>query len=370
MIGVARGVIAEPQLVNNALYGRESESRTCIAANHCSPYNPGHGCALNPTVAKEERWGVRQNAKAPRSMRVVVVGGGPSGMEAARVAAMRGHTVTLIERRARLGGALALVARMPGREHMHRAGDWWAHQLDRLGVEVRTATDADAETILALAPDAVMVATGALYAREGMSGFSAQPIPGWDQPFVLTPDEVLSGARTASGQLLIIDEEGRNAGVGTAEFLAAHGCRVTIVSSYDSAAPHMGTARHYIGLRLREAGVLLSLGTRVLAIGDCEVKLELLATGEQRTVPVDGVIMSTMRRQVDGLIDMLTGKVAYIYQIGDALAPRSLIEATYEGHKFARLLGEDVMPKTVIDELFRIAPGFRPAETLTAIDAA
>lgn len=366
VIGVARGVIAEPQLVNNALYGRESESRHCVSANWCSPYTPGHGCALNPTVAKEERWGVRQNGKAPRSMRVVVIGGGPAGMESARVAAMRGHTVTLLESKPHLGGAVVQVAQMPGREHYAKAGGWWANQLDKLGVEVRTGVNADVAGVLALQPDVVMVATGSLYARDGASGFSTLTIPGWDQPFVLTPDEVLSGEKEANGQVLIIDEEGRNAGPGTAEFLAAKGCKVTLVSSYGSTAPHMGPTTHYVLPRLRKAGVVMNPGTRAVEIGDHQVTLESLATGERRVVPVDTVIMSTMRRQVDSLADALRGKVPYVYLVGDALAPRSLMEATYEGHKFARLIGEADMPETVIDELFKIAPGFRAAATLTA----
>lgn len=101
--------------------GREQQSRTCIAANHSISGVDGFGCAINPATANEERWGPTKLVPAPRQMRVVVVGGAPTGLEAARVAALRGHDVTLLERRAAIGGALDLWARLPGRAHLATA---------------------------------------------------------------------------------------------------------------------------------------------------------------------------------------------------------------------------------------------------------
>jgi 2,4-dienoyl-CoA reductase-like NADH-dependent reductase (Old Yellow Enzyme family)/thioredoxin reductase len=361
MVGVARGLIAEPELVNNALFGREHQSRKCIAANHCSPYNPGHGCALNPTVAKEERWGRRRNERAPRTMRVVVVGGGPAGLEAARVAAMRGHRVTLLERENELGGATVLLSRMPGREHIVNSREWWQRQLEEFGAEVRTGCDAGPDEILGYKPEAVIIATGSRYARDGASGFSPRAIPGSEHDFVLTPEDVLSGAAKPSGNIVVVDEEGRQAGPGVAEFLARAGAKVTLITSYPTVGPHLQAHAHYVIPRLRAAGVELSPATAAVEIGERQIRLSNLNSGAEWVRPVDAVVVATMRLPVDGLVPALKGRVDHVYQVGDALAPRSLMEATYEGHRFARLIGEDKMPVSVIEELFRPARGFRPA---------
>lgn len=364
MVGIARGMIAEPELVNNALHGHEDRSRKCIAANHCSPYNPGHGCALNPATAKEERWGVRRNRPAPQSMRVIVVGGGPCGLEAARVAAMRGHQVTLLERADMLGGSTLLLSRMPGREHIAGACDWWRRQLDRLGVDVRTRSEATAEMIAGMKPDVLLVATGSRYVRDGASGFSPIPIPGWDRPFVYSPEDVLTGAADGLARILILDEEGRQAGPGVAEYLTAKGARVTIVTSYASPGPHLQSQIHYVLPRLRDAGVELMTGTTISRIEERRVVLSNPDIGIETAVEVDAVVMATMRRQEDHLVNEIGDLAPYLYLVGDALSPRSLMEATYEGHKFARLIGEPDMPRSTIEALFRPARGFRAAATI------
>lgn len=367
MIGIGRGLMAEPELVSNALKGRESESRACIAANHCHSFIPGHSCALNPTLSREREWGVRHNKdRAPREMRVVVVGAGPTGMEAARTAAMRGHRVTLLERNAEIGGALNLMARLPAHEHMAEPALWWKRQLDHHGVDLRLGVEASADDVLALQPDAVILATGASFARQGTSGFNLRPIPGWDQPdFVLIPEEILDGTVKPTGRILVIDEEARHAGSGIAEYLRRAGAQVSIVTTYATVGQHLGGLQRYALPRLREAGVEMITGTRVVAIGDRQATLLNLATGVEQTQDVDFIVVTTMRSQRDALAAGLEGRVDYLYLVGDALAPRSLAEATFEGHKFARLLGEDDMPESVIDELLRPARGFHPADSVS-----
>jgi NADPH-dependent 2,4-dienoyl-CoA reductase/sulfur reductase-like enzyme len=302
-------------------------------------------------------------------MRVVVVGGGPAGLEAGRVAAMRGHAVTLLEREAELGGATVLFSRVPGRGHIVNSREWWRRQLERLGAEIRTGCDAATHDILGLHPEVVIVATGARFARDGASGFSPRPIPGSARDFVLTPEDVLGGGARPSGNVVVIDEEGRQAGVGVAEFLAATGASVSLVTSYPTPGAHLQSHAHYVMPRLREAGVRSSPGTAVVEIGDGQVTLSDHSSGARRVESVDAVVLATMRLPVDGLVDALRGSVEYIYQVGDALAPRTLIEATYEGHRFARIIGEPRMPKSVIEEVFRPAPGFRPAALIRDPDS-
>ncbi len=133
MIGAARGLIAEPDLLANALAGRESDSRTCLACNLCMTDGARGtwGCAINPETAREQRW--RAYPPAPKPSRVVVVGGGPAGLEAARVAAKRGHSVVLFERQDRVGGQLNLWAALPEREIFATTPEWYERQLQAAG---------------------------------------------------------------------------------------------------------------------------------------------------------------------------------------------------------------------------------------------
>jgi 2,4-dienoyl-CoA reductase-like NADH-dependent reductase (Old Yellow Enzyme family) len=365
MIGATRGFIAEPYLVKHALEGRERESRRCIQANHCGEgaLTGGFGCAINPAAGKEARWAVERLAPAPRSMNVTVVGGGPAGAEAALVAAQRGHTVTLLERRDRLGGGVELWARIPGREHFSTMGAWYGRRLADLGVDVQTGAEATADAIAARAPDVVVVATGAEYARDGESAFLPREIAGWDREFVIRLEDVLEHGRTLSGRVVVLDEEGFHAAVGVAEMAAAAGAEVELVTRKQ--APGAGTMVQllYILPRLHAAGVKVSPMTYLSQIGDGSVTLQDVRGGGERTVDgVDTVVLATMRKPIDTLAVELEGRVPFVYLVGDALAPRGLREATYEGHRFGRVIGEPDMPATVVEELFRPLSPLLPAE--------
>jgi choline dehydrogenase-like flavoprotein len=148
------------------------------------------GCAINPETAWEQRW--RAYPPAPRPSRVVVVGGGPAGLEAARVAARRGHRVVLFERQDRVGGQLNLWAALPDREIFATTPEWYERRLRRHGVDVRLNTEATADLILAEEPGAILIGTGSRYIRTGETGYFKRPVPGWDQDFVVTPEQVFS----------------------------------------------------------------------------------------------------------------------------------------------------------------------------------
>jgi 2,4-dienoyl-CoA reductase-like NADH-dependent reductase (Old Yellow Enzyme family)/thioredoxin reductase len=364
MVGAVRGLIADPELVSKAREGRERDTRVCIAANHCTGnLAPGGGfsCAINPTAGREERWGFRRWSPAPRTMRVVVVGAGPAGLEAARVAARRGHSVTLLEARPEAGGGLALWAGIPGREHLLTLRAWWLRQLDQLGVDLRTEVRADESEVLSHNPDVAIVATGSYYDRTGESGFAPRPIPGWEGDNVYCPEAVISRASVLSGNVLVLDEEGYNTAAGVAEIAARDGATVEYVTRKLVAAEALGRDARYVHQRLRATGVTISTLTYVTEIGERSVTLVDLPTGASRVVNADAVVLATMRKPVDELADALDGKVRYVYLIGDALSPRSLREATYEGHRFARVIGDDGMPATVTEELFRPLGSLRPA---------
>jgi 2,4-dienoyl-CoA reductase-like NADH-dependent reductase (Old Yellow Enzyme family) len=359
MVGSTRELIAEPQFVKLAREGQEARGRTCIACNWClgGMADGVFGCAINPASFRERVWGLDTIAPAASPATVVVVGGGPGGMEAARVAALKGHAVTLFEAGERLGGALALWAMLPGREFYEHAVDWWARELARLGVTMRLGRTATARDVLASAPDAVIVATGATFSRTGRSSFIDQDIPGADQPHVYRPEDILRGGVRPAGRIVVLDGEGTHASSGIAEMLARGGAEVNMLSP--NFAPY--SQRVYdaleadlIARRLSDASVTFTASTWVREIGTRDVHVfDVISERQSVIAGVDAVVLVTGRLSVDGLAGELEGKVGQVFTIGDALSVRPLATAAYEGQKFARLIGEPGAPKSVGEAYFR-----------------
>jgi pyruvate/2-oxoglutarate dehydrogenase complex dihydrolipoamide dehydrogenase (E3) component len=359
MVGVTRGLVAEPQLLAHARAGDEHLSRTCTACNHCiqQVIRGSFGCAINPATARERRWGTAATVPAPQAKRVVVVGGGPAGVEAARVAAVRGHAVTLLEREDRLGGQYRLWSALPGREGLYDAIAWYGPELARLGVDVRMGGgDADVDDVLALDPEAVIVATGSRYERSGESGFVPAPIPGADRDFVYTPEQILDEGLRPAGKVLLLDDEGLNAGVGVAQVLAANGSPVELVTRWLHVAHNLFETFELplIVATLRNLGVTLRPQTYVREIGPSDVTVYDVFTNMEDTVgDVDAVVLCTMRKPRAALADALAGKVAQLFSAGDASAPRDHATAFYEGALFARMVGEPDAPRTFTEAYFR-----------------
>jgi pyruvate/2-oxoglutarate dehydrogenase complex dihydrolipoamide dehydrogenase (E3) component len=358
MVGSARQLIAEPRFVQNARDGKEALSRTCIACNWCTAAggDGAQGCSINPASYRERLWGEGSFLPAARSRKVVVVGGGPGGLEAARVAARKGHRVKLIESRARLGGALALWADLPGREHYRPAIDWWETELARLGVDIRLGVEASCESVLAEAPDAVIVATGARYSRGGRSITHDADIRGHDLAFVHRPEEILLGGVRPAGRVFVFDAEGYHTGTGIAEVLAAGGASVQFVTAGYSPVSARNTdnwEERYIVGRMKAHGVRLRPTTWLRRIEQGAVVIYDVHTEQESREAADAVILSTAREPRDGIARALEGRVPQLFTIGDALAARMLAAATYEGQKFARLIGEPGAPATVTEAWFR-----------------
>lgn len=359
MVGAARALIAEPELVKNAYEGKEERSRTCIACNWCLHSmldDMAQTCSINPASFRERQWGPESLVPARKRSKVIVVGGGPGGLEAARVSALRGHEVTLIEARDKLGGALALWASLPGREFFMKAVDWWERELKRLGISIRLGTQATEADILAKKPDAVIVATGAVYSRSGHSNFRDQPIPGHDQTFVYRPEDILLGTANPSGKVVILDGEGYNAGVGIAEVLAKRGAQVEyMTAAFSPVSPRVRGAEEtrFIMQRLRAAGVKISPTTYIRKIGDHQVTVFDVYSEEERVIAgVDAVVLSTSRISVNDLERAIEGKVPQLFVVGDAAAARMWAAASFEGQLFARLIGEPAAPKSITELYF------------------
>jgi 2,4-dienoyl-CoA reductase-like NADH-dependent reductase (Old Yellow Enzyme family) len=358
MAGAARALIAEPDLVRNAYRGREDRSRTCIACNWClaSVYEGAAGCAINPASYRERVWGPEVLVPAPRRSRVIIVGGGPGGLEAARVSALRGHDVSLMEARERLGGAFALWARLPGREAYASAIDWWEREIGRLGIDVRLGTEATAEMILGEQPDAVVLATGARYSREGRGSHRDFAVPGHDRDFVCCPEDLLLGGALPRGKVVVLDNEGLHAAIGVAELLALKGADVELLTpNLAPLSPRVVQLQESrpVMERLRKAGVRISTSCTIAEIGEHAVTVEDVYSDARRTIAdVDAVVLATARVSVNPLEAQLEGRVAQLFTIGDALAARMWATASFEAHKFARMIGEPGAPACVFDAYF------------------
>jgi 2,4-dienoyl-CoA reductase-like NADH-dependent reductase (Old Yellow Enzyme family) len=358
MTGAARALIAEPDLVRNAYECKEERSRTCIACNWClaAMYDNAMSCTINPTSFRERYWGPDSLVVAPNKSKVLVIGGGPGGLEAARTCALRGHEVTLIEARDELGGAFKLWASLPGREFYIKAIDWWTREIVRLGVTVRLGTHATKDSILREQPDAVIVATGAVYSRSGHGSYRDLGIPGHEREFVYRPEDLLRAVDLPVGKVVLLDNEGMHAGVGIAELLACRGADVELLTpSFSPLSPRVWGAQEGRPIieRLRAAGVRISPTSYVKEIGNHAVVVQDVYSDAERVIAdVAAVVLTTGRISVNELEQQLDGEVAQLFTIGDALAPRMWAAASFEGHKFARYIGEPDAPQSVFDVYF------------------
>lgn len=341
MVGGARGHIADPELVRKAEEGRPEDVVPCIACNVFCVDHIYRGlpvnCVLNPVTGREkELAGPLPRAERPK--RVLVAGGGCGGMEAARVAALRGHQVTLYEREPELGGLLRLESHYPGRGIYRNALGWFEVQLAKAGVKVELGREVTPELVLAERPDAVVVATGAVWDQTGVSGLATEPIPGWDQPHVVTPDRILTGAYTPGHRVLILDDESMWTAPGLAELLADRGHEVEIVTRWFHVMYNIAANIQSLVIfpRLFNKGIRLTPFYYVRAIEGRSVVTYHIFTTEEERREVDTMVMVTAKRSNDGLYHALAGRVPELYAVGDCVAPRWIGEAVYEGHMLAR----------------------------------
>ena len=255
MIGMTRAHIADPDIVNKIALGEEDRIRPCIGASHCM-YKKPH-CIHNATSGRETLLPVRVEKSPAPGRKVVVVGGGPAGLEAARVAAERGHRVVLFEAAPRVGGQVRLAATTTWRKDLIQIVDWREAELERLGVDVRCNIYAEAADVLAESPDDVFVATGGLPADQDMPG-AGLAVSTWD---------VLSGDVRPATDVLICDHTGRHEAVTAADMLASQGHKVTLATIDSSPATEMGYAdRAVFHKRLAELGVATMDYLRLTAV--------------------------------------------------------------------------------------------------------
>jgi mycofactocin system FadH/OYE family oxidoreductase 2 len=346
MVAMTRAQIADPEFANKAREGREDEIVHCIRGNQGCIGRVFKGlpisCTVNPAAGREGRFGGPLPPADPPG-RWLVAGGGPAGLKAAATLAERGHEVTLVEREEQLGGQVNLILRTPGREEFRWVVTDLGRQLDRLGVDVRLDTEVTSALVDELAPDGVVVATGAVPSRTGFSSVNplVETLPGVDQETVLTGWDVLLGDRPLGKRVVVLDDDGTRAVAGVCEVLLDRGSEVELVSRWNALFPTTLTTLDMAHLysRLLGKGLDYRLNAWASAIEGDRLTVFNLYTGAAETIEgVDTVVLATGSKANDDLYVALKGRVANLHRIGDCVAPRKLDHAIYEGYLAGREL--------------------------------
>lgn len=343
MVSLVRAQIADPDLANKAKDGRPEDIRPCI---NCNQQCIGRrlrdywiSCLVNPTTGREVEWSTSSTLRAETPKRVLVVGGGPAGMEAARVAAERGHRVTLIEKSEHLGGRFRLAAKQPKRHEITDFLTWLEGQLAKHQVEIQKATALSVDEIKAVGADAVILATGS---RPAGTGFQRalphiRKLEGAGLPHVTSPEAVLDDTADLGRRVLIIDDDNGWRGVGTALYLADKGHDVSILTAGLHPGHETGRTAS-VGLLMKDltaAGIATITSSAALAIGEKVVRVKNLLTSEESDVEADSVILATTPAAETDLAAELEREGIKATTIGDCVAPRKASMAIYEGKRAA-----------------------------------
>jgi 2,4-dienoyl-CoA reductase-like NADH-dependent reductase (Old Yellow Enzyme family)/thioredoxin reductase len=332
LVAMARVLHADPEMPNKARQGKVEEIRRCVYCMHCSDLlssNQLVSCLVNPAAGRERTFQRVGSASAPK--RVVVAGGGPAGLAAARSLASKGHKVILFEKEAKMGGQIPYAASAPHKEEFIEVVSYLIRQVDKLGVEVRMGKTATVEAVMALNPDVAVIATGARP--------NYPPIQGIDPTSVRTALEVLGGKASIPGKALVMG--GGMTGCETAEYLANRGSEVVLVEMTDALARDAGSRSSYpIKKRVSEhQHIQIHLLTIVTEVGDDYAVLQQGGVS-MRVEELGLIVVSTGMLADRTLADALiaAGFKGQLHVIGDSERPRKAADAIYEGETLGLML--------------------------------
>jgi 2,4-dienoyl-CoA reductase-like NADH-dependent reductase (Old Yellow Enzyme family)/thioredoxin reductase len=329
LVAMGRAFLADPDFPRKAQEGKLEEIRMCIGCNQgCRGRDRTKyltvGCILNPRVGKEKEESEIVPAGIPRH--VLVLGGGPAGMEAARVAALRGHKVTLVEEQRGLGGQLRVAARAPGRGEFRHLIEWYRIQMIKLGVKLLLGRKATVDLVRSVTPDLVILATG--------SRPLSPEIEGLKQIRVAHASEILEKKIQIGHQAVIIG--GGGVGLETADFLASRGKRVTVIEQLSEVGRDLeGSTKKVLMARLARNGVEILTGTIIdkVEIG----KISVQWNGGKKEIAFDEPLINATGAEANlelypSLKKIEELKNLNVHVIGDSISPRQLREAISEGY--------------------------------------
>lgn len=359
LVGMTRAHMADPHIALKIAEGREHEIRPCVGMGYCidSIYGGEALCIHNAATGREASIPHVVTAKAAAARHVVVVGAGPAGLEAARVAAARGHRVTLLEAADEAGGQIRLTAALKRRREILGIIDWRLAECERLGAAIRFNTYAEVEVVLAEAPDIVVVATGGLPNTSFLDAGEELVTTSWD---------ILAGAARPAAHVLLYDDNGAHPGMTTAEFIAEAGARLDFVTPERSLAPDVGGTNFPAYLRaFSKAGVTTTLNLRLESVAregngliarffdeygksHVEKRAEQVVV-EHGTLPLDELYFALKPHSSNlGAVDYAAFTAGrpqqlarnpqgrfQLFRIGDAVASRNIHAAVYDGIRLA-----------------------------------
>jgi dimethylamine/trimethylamine dehydrogenase len=348
-IGAARPSIADPFLPKKIEEGRIEDIRECIGCNMCvtSDFTMSNlRCTQNPTMGEEWRrgWHPEHMPRAKTVQKLLVVGAGPSGLEAALAAARMGHEVHLAEATTELGGRVSKECRLPGLAEWGRVRDWRTGQLSKMSnVSIYRDSRLTADDVLSFGADHVAIATGAAWRRDGIGREHWKPVPGLDCITVMTPDDIMAGA-AVKGPVIVYDDDHFYLGGVLAEHCTKAGASVTLVTPaiQPSTITENTLEATRIARHLAQSGIAVLTQSSITACDKNAVTLRHAITDQETSLPCATLVLVTARLPHDDLYYAILERGAQgtgITRIGDCLAPSTIQAAVFSGHRFARELG-------------------------------
>ncbi len=367
MIGAARPSIADPFLPKKIEEGRLDDIRECIGCNICvtgdysmTPLR----CTQNPSMGEEWRrgWHPEKIRPSHSAASILVIGAGPAGLEAGRALGQRGYKVTISDAASEAGGRVARECRLPGLSAWGRVRDWRLLQIGKMtNVDLYLESKLTMADALEFGADAIAVATGATWRRDGVGRFHIHPMTIAGDADVLTPDDLMSGKRPAGRDVVIFDDDHYYLGGVLAELLVKEGHAVTLLTPASLASYYTRASLEQAAIqsRLLNLGITIRANEAVKSVARGRATIECVFTQKQSDLDADCVVLITSRTSNDTLYQELTANHPNVLAIGDARAPATIAHAVHAGRRYAEEFGSplrDVLDVPFKRELVRLTP--------------